>query len=141
MSDVVIDEMTIEDYDGALRLWLETERLGVSPDFDTRERIAGYLRRNPGLSTVARQDGAIVGAVLCGYDGRRGSLCHMAVAREHRLRGIGRRMVERSLGCLSALGITTAGLFVYTSSSDAAAFWSHVGWKKGPDVDYYHREF
>jgi ribosomal protein S18 acetylase RimI-like enzyme len=86
---ITLDEMTMEDYE----LWLADSSLGVSPHFDTRDRIAAYLARNPGLSTVARLDGRIIGAALCGHDGRRGSIYHVAVAEQHRRLGIGRRMV------------------------------------------------
>lgn len=141
MSPVTVEEMTINDYDEVLRLWLETEKLGVSQEFDTRERIAAYLDRNPGLSKVARDGGAIVGAVLCGHDGRRGSLFHMAVSRHHRRRGIARRMVERSLAGLKAAGIDNARVFVLADSPDAAAFWVGIGWKRFPGVEYYYREF
>ena len=41
-------------------------------DADTQEGIDAYLRHNPGLSFVARDVGQLVGAVLCGHDGRRG---------------------------------------------------------------------
>jgi ribosomal protein S18 acetylase RimI-like enzyme len=38
--------------------------------------------------------GVILGAVLCGNDGRRGYLHHLAVAAEWRRRGIGKALVR-----------------------------------------------
>ena len=68
-----IAEMTVADYDDVLALWESIDGLGVHPDeSDSRERIAKYLARSPGLSFVARDAAAPVGAVLCGTDGRRG---------------------------------------------------------------------
>ncbi|WP_434006924.1 GNAT family N-acetyltransferase [Paenibacillus konkukensis] len=52
------------------------------------------------MSTVAEIDQIIVGTVLCGHDGRRGTLYHVAVAEEHRRKGIAKEMVERSLSLL-----------------------------------------
>ncbi|WP_337926706.1 hypothetical protein [Paenibacillus caui] len=66
-----ITEMTIDDYEGAYRLWKNTKGMGLSAA-DSRESIASYLQRNEGLSFVCKQDGQIVGTVLCGHDGRRG---------------------------------------------------------------------
>jgi ribosomal protein S18 acetylase RimI-like enzyme len=51
--------------------------------------IGLLLAGNPGLSLVAELDGAVVGAVLCGHDGRRALIYHLAVAASLRRRGIG----------------------------------------------------
>src|SRR5580692_3692620 len=96
-----IEPMTIADFDDVTALWQKTEGVGLN-ESDTREAIAIFLERNPGLSLIAR-DGRrkIIGAVLCGHDGRRGYLHHLAVASEHRRQGIGKTLVE---ACLSKLG-------------------------------------
>ena len=61
----------IEDYDAVIPLWRRTGGVGLN-ESGTRRVIAAYLRRNPRLSFVAEKDGRIIGAVLCGHDGRRG---------------------------------------------------------------------
>lgn len=61
-SGVQIDEMTAADYDDVTELWRNTEGIGLDADTDTREGIAAYLVRNPGLSYVARSGGQVVGA-------------------------------------------------------------------------------
>ncbi len=78
-----IAAMTAQDYDEVAGLWRHTEGVGLDDDTDTREEIAAYLARKPGFSYVARQQCQIVGAVLCGHDGRRGYLHHLAVAPVH----------------------------------------------------------
>ncbi len=50
---VEIREMRIEDYDQVMDLWLHTPEFGSYPRAYTPERLAKYLDRNPGLSTVA----------------------------------------------------------------------------------------
>lgn len=85
-------------------LWQRTPDLGVSPRFDTLARVRAYLCRNPCLSSVATADGKVVGTVLCGHDGRRGSVYHVTVAPEYRGKGIARGMLERSLGLRSPKG-------------------------------------
>jgi GNAT superfamily N-acetyltransferase len=92
-----ITVMQPDDYDAVLALWQRCEGVGLTPS-DSREAVRAYLIRNPGLSFVARQDGKIVGAVLCGHDGRRGYLYHLAVAPENRHQGLGRAIVD---ACLS----------------------------------------
>ncbi len=138
---VTIEAMKSADYDEAMNLWKATPGLGVSAGFDTPERVAAYLARNPGLSMVARDEGRLVGTVLCGHDGRRGSLYHMIVSPEHRGHGLARQMVERCLDGLRAEGIRSAFLFVHAGNQAAAAFWAGIGWQVVPNVQYYYREF
>lgn len=118
---------TIDDFDAAISLWQASEGVGLN-ESDTREAIATYLARNPGLSLVAEIDSQIVAAVLCGHDGRRGFLNHLAVARTHRGQGLGRRLVEACLEQLGALGIPKCNIYLYADNDAGAAFWRHLGW-------------
>ena len=107
---------------------------------DAPGALERFLDRNPGLSLVARSSGGIVGAVLCGHDGRRGYLHHLAVASAERGRGIGRRLAEEAIRRLSLQGIAKCHLFVRIDNSDAAAFWTRLGWEKREDIEMYSLE-
>ena len=61
----------ISDHAAAIDLWQATEGIGLSAS-DSRSNLAAYLKRNPGMSFVACCIEGMVGAVLCGTDGRRG---------------------------------------------------------------------
>jgi len=125
---VNIVEMSIADYDEVYALWEDTEGVGLS-SADTLEAIARYLARNPGMSFVARDAlGAVVGAVLCGHDGRRGFLHHLAVKPDCRRQGAGRALVERCMAALTAAGIEKCHLFVYKANESGRAFWEKIGW-------------
>jgi len=95
--------MTMADYDAVIELMKATP--GVSfRDADSRDATARYLERNPGLSFVAEKGDRLVGCVMCGHDGRRGYLQHLAVLPEHRRQGIASALVERCLA-RPALGL------------------------------------
>lgn len=128
----------MEDYAPVIALWRESEGVGLS-DADSPDAIARYLERNPGASWVACCGGAIVGAVLCGHDGRRGYLHHLAVASTHRRRGIGRRLVESAVAALQRQGMTKVHLFVYCNNDSAAAFWRVLGWQTRDELDLMSR--
>ncbi|MFC1737106.1 GNAT family N-acetyltransferase [Candidatus Hydrogenedentota bacterium] len=140
-EEFIVNEMRAEDVGEACELWYSIPELEVSRSFDTHERIGIYLRRNPGFSTVARKSKRIVGAVMCGHDGRRGSFYSIGVLQEFRGQGIAKRMVERSLSCLREIGITTAFLFTHEKNLTAQAFWRQTGWEHCPWVQYHYREF
>ena len=77
-----IKPMTIEDYDGLHALWMTIHGFGIRSIDDSREGVERFINRNPGTSVVAiGEDGAVVGGILCGHDGRRGCLyCTMYVS-------------------------------------------------------------
>jgi putative acetyltransferase len=130
--------MTIADYSAVLRLWQGSEGVGLN-ESDARPAIESFLARNPGLSLVALTGGEIVGAVLCGHDGRRGYLHHLAVAKSHRGRGLGKGLVEACLAGLRPLGIQKCNLFLFADHAAGEAFWSHLGWRQRADLQVMQR--
>jgi len=140
-TDITIDAMEIEDIPAVRALLESTPELGVSQSFDTPDRLRAYLARNPGFSSVARADGRILGVVLCGHDGRRGSFYHAAVLPPFRRQGVARQMVDRSLSCLKEAGLSTAFVFTHVENADARSFWRATGWEYCDWVQYHYREF
>jgi len=121
------------DFEEVRGLWAATEGLGVGPG-DTPEGVARFLQRNPGLSFVAVDGGAIVGAILCGHDGRRGHVYHLAVARDHRREGLGEELLRRGLAGLEAEGIERVLIRVKTDNVGARKFWAAVGGRFREDL-------
>ncbi|HTQ51728.1 MAG TPA: GNAT family N-acetyltransferase [Candidatus Acidoferrales bacterium] len=124
---IIARHFRIQDYDAVIRLWRRTEGVGLN-ESDTRRAIALYLRRNPHFSFVAEKDGSLIGAVLCGHDGRRGYLHHLAVARRYRRRGIGRRLVNACLSRLQKAGISRCNIFIFANNAAGMKFWARAGW-------------
>ena len=117
----------------ALELWTASEGVGLR-GADEPAALARYLARNPGLSLAAHDGGRMVGAVLCGHDGRRGYLHPQPVAASHRRRGIGRELVERCLDGLRREGIARRHLFVCHHNAEGQAFWRTLGWHPRGDI-------
>jgi ribosomal protein S18 acetylase RimI-like enzyme len=124
---IVIREMVIEDYDEVLALWRTSKGVGLS-DADSEEGVARFLDRNPGLSFVALDGEHLVGAILCGHDGRRGYIHHLVVSKPHRRKGLGRALVGRCLSTLRRDGIAKCHIFVFDDNNDTIAFWKNIGW-------------
>lgn len=134
---MTIREMKLEDYDQVYTLWLTIHGFGIRSVDDSREGIGRFLQWNPGLSTVAEQDGQIIGAVLCGSDGRRGCLYHVCVDQAHRRMGVGKQMVVRCMEKLKDLQINKVSLIAFTENDIGNAFWKEMGWTKREDLNYY----
>jgi ribosomal protein S18 acetylase RimI-like enzyme len=103
---------------------------------DSRAGIRLYLARNKGLCFVATKGSRIVGTVLCGHDGRRAILRHLAVIPKHRKRGIGRALVAKCLSALTRQGITKCNLFVMKHHPVGLRYWEHLGYRR-LDEDYW----
>ncbi|MGD8456202.1 MAG: GNAT family N-acetyltransferase [Anaerolineales bacterium] len=130
---ISIREMTIGDYPRLYSLWEKTPGIGLS-DADAGENIAQFLDRNPGMSFTAFDGDTLVGAVLCGNDGRRGYIHHLAVADTHRRKGIGGKLVGECLKKLRENNIHKCHLFVFVDNQGAIDFWEKVGWEQRGDL-------
>ena len=130
---LIIKEMSIDQYDQILALWQASNGVGLS-EADSRAGIAGFLERNPGFSFVAFDGEELVGVVLCGHDGRRGYIHHLAVSHSHRRQGIGRALVVQCLAALERAGIGKCHIFVFRENKAALAFWQSAGWVDRVDL-------
>ncbi len=130
--------MTIEDYEGLRALWMTIRGFGIRSIDDSREGVERFLKRNPETSVVAvAKDGAVVGGILCGHDGRRGCLYHVCVREDHRRNGIGKAMVVYCMNALKEEKINKVSLIAFTVNDVGNAFWNRIGWTRREDLNYY----
>ncbi len=129
--------LRIEDYPQIYRLWKSCEGVDINDIDESREGIEKYLKRNPYTCFVEERDGKIVGVIMAGHDGRRGTLHHLAVDRQYRRRGIGTALCEKAMEALKEEGIGKAGLFVCRNNEIGLSFWKKEGFSDHDDYDYY----
>jgi N-acetylglutamate synthase len=127
---IKVSEMSSKNYDEVYALWQGVEGIGLFNNSDSKQGISSYLRRNRGFSFVARDAGKVVGAVLCGHDGRRGYLYHLAVAQTYRKKGIGKALVKRAIKKLESVDINRCHLFIFDDNTGAQKFWEKLGWRE-----------
>ena len=128
-TGVTTREFVIDDYDPVVALWCKEEGVEIC-EGDSREEITEYLKRNPGLSRIAEANGEIVGAVLCGHDGRRGFIYHLAVAPEQRGRRIGKMLLNDCVRGLREAGLKRAIILVAGDNHEGHQFWLRNGWEE-----------
>lgn len=136
---ITVRFLTKDDAKAALALWTSIPVLAINSEFDTVQRITRFLERNPGLSSAAFEGDRMVGALMCGQDGRRGFFYHMGVDEFYRERGIARRMVDTSLEALRSQGIDSCFLFTYDRNVPAQQFWKAMGFEYAPHVMYHSK--
>jgi ribosomal protein S18 acetylase RimI-like enzyme len=95
---------------------------------------------NQGLSFGAFYKDKLIGTVLCGTDGRRGYIYHIAVEKEYRRKNIGSKLVSLSIEALKKKGIEKCHIFVFKNNENGNAFWEKAGWKKREDINVFSFE-
>ena len=133
--------ITIEDYDGILKLWNSTEqtRRAMNPVDDTREGIDRYLKRNPNTCFAAIVDGEIVGVILTGHDGRRAIVHHMCVHEKCRRMGIASKLLSLAEETLKEEGIQKVFGLVFKDNEPANAFWEEQGYSLRTNLNYRNK--
>jgi ribosomal protein S18 acetylase RimI-like enzyme len=133
------ETFTMDHYFKAFELWKNCEGVGLS-SADEAEPIRQFLERNPGMSFCAIDGDRVVGTVLCGNDGRRGYLHHLAVATTHRRQGIGNRLVLLAMDQLRRANIQKCHLFIFKNNEEGQAFWIQDNWKTRKDLQVMSKD-
>nr|BFE92268.1 hypothetical protein GCM10020185_28040 [Pseudomonas brassicacearum subsp. brassicacearum] len=71
--------------------------------------------------------GEVVGAVIGGMLGTRGTINHLAVSPQHRTKGLGQRLVEAASADMKRVGVLRMFLFVDDANLAGKRFWAAQG--------------
>ena len=127
-AEVAIRSFREADRPQLERLWSE-----VFPDDPPRSApgrmIDGAFAVRPESLLIAEHGGAVVGAVIAGWDGVRGWIYHLAVAPAQRRRGIATRLMWAAEATLRALGCPKINLQVRPTNRGVAAFYRALGYQ------------
>ena len=135
----MISVMTMDDYPSLFSLWKNTPNMGLRTLDDSPEGISAFLARNPTSSFVAYENSELVGAILCGHDGRRGYIYHTVVSPAYRRRGIASALVDAAVHALKQEGITRVCLNVMETNESGKRFWLHRGWEQKEFLGFYSK--
>ena len=117
---------TADDIAEVLAFWREAAQ---ATSTDTTEVLASLVRRDPGALMVAEADGRIVGTVIAGWDGWRGSIYRLAVGPDQRRSGLGQALLRAAEDRLAGLGAQRLHAIVVESNDVAVAFWTASDWE------------
>ncbi len=92
--------ITIEDYKKLIPFWKTNYFVTKMDGF---EKFKLFLEKNPGLSILIEDDGNIIGSALGSFDGRRGYLQKVVIAKDLRRRGLGQQLVKKVIKKLRAV--------------------------------------
>ena len=127
---IQLRDFTLQDSDAVISLW---ERCGLTrpwndPDKDIQRKMDELHKGGSGWFWVAEQSKRIVGVVMVGYDGHRGSVNYLAVDLDYQNNGIGRLMMRHAEAKLAAVGCPKVNLLVRTDNRDVLKFYKQLGY-------------
>jgi ribosomal protein S18 acetylase RimI-like enzyme len=125
LPDLVIRSATTQDVGDVLALWRAAGT--VRTVSDAPEALEALLDHDPDALVLAELADVVVGSVIAGWDGWRGSLYRLAVAPEQRRRGIASALVREAERRLRERGARRLTVIVVDDDDLAMAFWRATG--------------
>lgn len=126
---IVVRAMKELDIDQVLKLWNDIFGSSFLESSVTKEELIAYIKKNPKASSVAcTEEGKVIGALLCGNDGIRGFIYHIAIYNEYRVNEIEKMLLDRSLLKLEEIGIKTGFIFTQNNNHDMDVTFNSIGW-------------
>jgi ribosomal protein S18 acetylase RimI-like enzyme len=114
-----------------LSLWADAE--AEPTHTDNVASITALISHDPAALIVAENEGRIVGSIIAGWDGWRGSVYRLAVAPDYRRRGLGRHLLDAAENRLATIGARRLQATVVETDQRADGFWRASGWEQQAD--------
>lgn len=134
MSNFQISVMTEKDIPELQQLWhLVKFEKTYSDQF---QEIKKMILRNPRLCLCLKDlnSNRLVGAVLGGFDGRRGWIHHLAIHPEYQKKGFGLRLMKKLTREFEMMGVAKLKLEIVESNHSVITFYEKLGWQTRPEL-------
>lgn len=116
-----------DDFEEVITLWERCDLL--RPWNDPEMDIERKLNHGPDLFLVAEVGGEVVGSVMGGYDGHRGSAYYLGVHPDYRGRGIANALINRLEKKLIARGCPKIQLMVREDNDTVIEMYEKLGYE------------
>ncbi|MGL9724292.1 GNAT family acetyltransferase [Sodalis sp. (in: enterobacteria)] len=121
-----------DDFEEVITLWERCDLLRSwnDPEMDIERK----LNHDPDLFLVAEVAGEVVGSVMGGYDGHRGSAYYLGVHPDYRGRGIANALISRLEKKLIARGCPKINLMVRSENDAVISMYEKLGYEMQDSV-------
>jgi len=130
-------ELNPDDYDDMIAVWKKAG-LPIKPrGRDSRADIAMQIAFDPEMFLGCFVKGRLAGVIVGSYDSRKGYINRLAVAHEHRRKGIARKLVSMMEKTLKKKGFGIVTSLIEDSTEGSAELFAELGYVKHDDIKYY----
>ena len=128
MSDITIRPYSETDLNSIVSLWeiCELSRPWNDPIKDIERKLT--VQRE--LFLILEKNGEILGSVMGGYDGHRGSVNYLGIHPDHKNEGLGKLLMNRIEEELIKMGCPKIDLMVRNSNLDVQEFYRVIGYEE-----------
>ena len=128
MSDLTIRPYSETDLNSIVSLWeiCELSRPWNDPIKDIERKLT--VQRE--LFLILEKNGEILGSVMGGYDGHRGSVNYLGIHPDHKNEGLGKLLMNRIEEELIKMGCPKINLMVRNSNLDVHEFYRVIGYEE-----------
>ena len=114
--------------DDVIHLWRICDL--TRPWNDPNKDIDRILSDQTGKLFLVRKHNKVLGSVMVGYDGHRGSVYYLSVHPDYQKKSLGRMLMKHSEDYLLTLGCPKLNLMVRTSNLPVIEFYDQLGYRK-----------
>jgi len=136
---VIIRQMDINDYEEILKLWTEVPNV-ESNQLQSKDKLERFLRKNSSYNLVCQVNNKIIGTLLCGSDGQRAHIYHLAIREDYRSKETESYMINELIRKLKKDGVEECSLFVRDYNYEEQDFWITEGWKESRELLIFSRK-
>lgn len=121
----------VQDITAVLDLWAAAGSVPTVGD-DSPEGLTRLLATDPQALIVAELEGILAGSLIAAWDGWRGSFYRLAVAPEHRRKGLATLLLGEGEQRLRARGAIRLTAIVAADEEGAMTFWRAADYAQQP---------
>lgn len=121
-----------EDCEELVELWRECGL--ISPTNDPYKDIQRKCQVDEQLMLLGELNGRIVASVMAGYEGHRGWVNYLAVAKDCRKQGLARKLMAYVEERLKEIGCPKINLQIRDTNLDVKAFYQAIGYSEDPVI-------
>ena len=128
MNKIKIRQYADSDHEKVIKLWelCELTRQWNNPIKDIQRKLIVQSE----LFLVLEEDDEILGSIMGGFDGHRGSVNYLGIHPKHKNKGLGKLLMNRIEEELIKMGCPKINLMVRNSNLDVQEFYRVIGYKE-----------
>lgn len=139
MTLTEIRNLTIDNYDEMIRLWLTSDLPIRVKGRDSIAAIESQMKSNPDFFIGAFENSRLIGVVVASSDGRKGWINRLAVDPDYRQKKIGRTLIAEAENVLRKHGMQFFAALIENSNNASKSLFKKSGYVKHQTVSYFSK--